>query len=154
MWIEREGFCILHVGIGTAMHIHIQRSRKHWRFQTVSTPPTSSSRRDAAFASIFQFHSITVMNFVSADRIFCTYPHLTFSYFSIVNPGTMSYDAFDVLNVHGLRKYYEVQSFTYFPWPTSKVGEVPDIPYRFGGGRPSRRGYCLVLWASITLLIS
>ncbi|KIK22943.1 hypothetical protein PISMIDRAFT_47531, partial [Pisolithus microcarpus 441] len=34
------------------------------------------SQTSAAISPIFQFHSTAVMNFVSADTIFCCYPNL------------------------------------------------------------------------------
>ncbi|KAI5996541.1 hypothetical protein F5J12DRAFT_725564 [Pisolithus orientalis] len=34
-------------------------------------------KTSAAFSPLFQFHSTALMNFVSHDQIFCTYPSLT-----------------------------------------------------------------------------
>ena len=47
------------------------------------------SKRVAAAAPIFQFHSTIVMNFVSPSRYFCAYPALTFRGLSMVNPGPL-----------------------------------------------------------------
>ena len=47
------------------------------------------SKRVAAAAPIFQFHSTIVMNFVSPSRYFCAYPALTFHGLSMVNPGPL-----------------------------------------------------------------
>ncbi|KAI6101386.1 hypothetical protein EDD16DRAFT_1486555 [Pisolithus croceorrhizus] len=38
----------------------------------------------SALSLIFHFHSTAVMNFVSADTIFCTYPRLTLQQLSLV----------------------------------------------------------------------
>ncbi|KIK11917.1 hypothetical protein PISMIDRAFT_66221, partial [Pisolithus microcarpus 441] len=43
------------------------------------------SRTSAAISPIFQFHSTAVMNFISADTIFCCYPNLTLRLLSLVN---------------------------------------------------------------------
>lgn len=45
------------------------------------------SNSPATFMPIFQFHSTAVMNFVSPDRVFCAYPHLTFRGLSMINHG-------------------------------------------------------------------
>ncbi|KIO04731.1 hypothetical protein M404DRAFT_57431, partial [Pisolithus tinctorius Marx 270] len=39
----------------------------------------------AAVSPIFEFHSTTMMNFISADHIFCAYPALTLHLMSLVN---------------------------------------------------------------------
>ncbi|KIO10314.1 hypothetical protein M404DRAFT_92271, partial [Pisolithus tinctorius Marx 270] len=44
------------------------------------------SNTDVVVSPIFQFHSTVVMNFVSADHIFCAYPTLTLWGLSILNP--------------------------------------------------------------------
>ncbi|KAI6018987.1 hypothetical protein PISMIDRAFT_34993, partial [Pisolithus microcarpus 441] len=38
-----------------------------------------------ALSPIFQFHSTAVMNFISMDTIFCSYPRLTLQQLSMVN---------------------------------------------------------------------
>ncbi|KAI6011814.1 hypothetical protein PISMIDRAFT_69436, partial [Pisolithus microcarpus 441] len=43
------------------------------------------SRTSTALSPIFQFHSTVVMNFVSADTVFCSYPSLTLRRLSMVN---------------------------------------------------------------------
>ncbi|KIK18417.1 hypothetical protein PISMIDRAFT_37793, partial [Pisolithus microcarpus 441] len=43
------------------------------------------SKTTTALSPIFQFHSTAVMNFVSADTIFCSYPRLTLQQLSMVN---------------------------------------------------------------------
>ncbi|KAI6130705.1 hypothetical protein EDD16DRAFT_1446124, partial [Pisolithus croceorrhizus] len=43
------------------------------------------SRTPAAISPIFQFHSTALMNFISADTIFCCYPKLTLHYVSMAN---------------------------------------------------------------------
>ncbi|KAI6014254.1 hypothetical protein BKA83DRAFT_4036601, partial [Pisolithus microcarpus] len=43
------------------------------------------SRTSTALSPIFQFHSTVVMNFVSADTVFCGYPSLTLWQLSMAN---------------------------------------------------------------------
>ncbi|KAI6004663.1 hypothetical protein EDD15DRAFT_2155331 [Pisolithus albus] len=47
------------------------------------------SRTSTALTPIFQFHSTVVMNFVSADTFFCSYPRLTLRRLSMVNAGPL-----------------------------------------------------------------
>ena len=47
------------------------------------------SKKQAAAAPIFQFHSTAVMNFVTRDKLFCAYPELTFRGLSLVNGGPL-----------------------------------------------------------------
>ncbi|KAI6008576.1 hypothetical protein EDC04DRAFT_2515472, partial [Pisolithus marmoratus] len=42
-----------------------------------------------ALSPIFQFHSTTVMNFISADTIFCCYPTLMLCHQMLVNVGLL-----------------------------------------------------------------
>ena len=70
------------------------------------------SKTEAACAPIFQFHSIAVMNFFSAERIFYAHPKHTLAYLSMVNPGRVYCDAFQLDNIDALRKY-EKRGFTY-----------------------------------------
>ncbi|KAI6120915.1 hypothetical protein EDD16DRAFT_1444366, partial [Pisolithus croceorrhizus] len=43
----------------------------------------------SALSPIFHFHSTAVMNFVSADTVFCCYPRLTLRHLSLVNAGAL-----------------------------------------------------------------
>ncbi|KAI6036919.1 hypothetical protein BKA83DRAFT_112210, partial [Pisolithus microcarpus] len=63
------------------------------------------SRTSTALSPIFQFHSTAVMNFVSADTIFCSYPELMLRRLSMVNAGPLycSPDRRGVLDA--VRKY-------------------------------------------------
>ncbi|KAI6034745.1 hypothetical protein BKA83DRAFT_4043192, partial [Pisolithus microcarpus] len=63
------------------------------------------SRTSTALSPIFQFHSMAVMNFVSADTIFCSYPELTLRRLSMVNAGPLycSLDRHGILDA--VRKY-------------------------------------------------
>ncbi|KAI6152548.1 hypothetical protein BKA82DRAFT_142684 [Pisolithus tinctorius] len=58
-----------------------------------------------AVSPIFQFHSMAVMNLITADHIFCAYPALTLCGLSIVNPGTVYYGNFKVKHLKMLMKY-------------------------------------------------
>ncbi|KAG6908039.1 hypothetical protein DXG01_006401 [Tephrocybe rancida] len=40
---------------------------------------------DSAITPIFHFHSSVVMNFISADAVYCAYPELTFNWRNMVN---------------------------------------------------------------------
>ena len=48
----------------------------------------------ANIGPIFQFHSTTVMNFFSADHIFCAYPDLTLRLLARINPGPLYFGRF------------------------------------------------------------
>ena len=61
------------------------------------------------------FHSTAVMNFVTANGIFCAYPKLTLAYLSMVNPAPIYCDAFQLHTMDALRKY-ENRGFTYVSW--------------------------------------
>ncbi|KIO11585.1 hypothetical protein M404DRAFT_126231 [Pisolithus tinctorius Marx 270] len=63
------------------------------------------SNTDVAVSPIFQFHSTAVMNFISADHIFCAYPALTLQGLSILNPGSVYYGNFKVKHLKMLAKY-------------------------------------------------
>ena len=82
------------------------------------------SNTEAACAPIFQFHSTAVMNFFSAECIFCAYPKHTFAYLSMVNPGRVYCDAFQLDNMDALRKY-EDRGFTYVPWQNESTKAGP-----------------------------
>ncbi|KIN94092.1 hypothetical protein M404DRAFT_73349, partial [Pisolithus tinctorius Marx 270] len=43
------------------------------------------SKTSTALSPLFQFHSTAVMNFISADTIFCAYPNLTFNHCALIN---------------------------------------------------------------------
>ncbi|KIN95877.1 hypothetical protein M404DRAFT_73173, partial [Pisolithus tinctorius Marx 270] len=43
------------------------------------------SRMSTALSPLFQFHSTAVMNFISADTIFCAYPNLMFNHCALIN---------------------------------------------------------------------
>ncbi|KIO05486.1 hypothetical protein M404DRAFT_140798 [Pisolithus tinctorius Marx 270] len=70
------------------------------------------SNTEVAVSPIFQFHSTAVMNFISADHIFCAYPALTLRGLSIVNPGVVYYGNFKVRYLKTLAKY-SLRGFRY-----------------------------------------
>ncbi|KAI6010747.1 hypothetical protein F5J12DRAFT_698907, partial [Pisolithus orientalis] len=43
------------------------------------------SRTSSVLSPIFQFHSTTIMNFFSANSLFCTYPSLTLCHCTMIN---------------------------------------------------------------------
>ncbi|KAI6043799.1 hypothetical protein EDC04DRAFT_2537182, partial [Pisolithus marmoratus] len=63
------------------------------------------SRTVTALSPIFQFHSTAVMNFVSTDTIFCSYPKLTLCLLSMVNAGPLYYSSHKCGIIEGIRKY-------------------------------------------------
>ncbi|KAI6100726.1 hypothetical protein EDD16DRAFT_1496369 [Pisolithus croceorrhizus] len=59
----------------------------------------------SAPSPIFHFHSTAVMNFISADTIFCTYPRLTLQQLSLMNAGAL-YDGGDMDDIgDAVQKY-------------------------------------------------
>lgn len=63
------------------------------------------SRTSTALSPIFQFHSTVVMNFVSADTVFCGYPTLTLRGLSMVNAGPLYYSADKRPILSAMQKY-------------------------------------------------
>ncbi|KAI5987723.1 hypothetical protein EDD15DRAFT_2173323, partial [Pisolithus albus] len=63
------------------------------------------SRTSAAISPIFQFHSTVVMNFVSADTVFCCYPNLTLRLLSLVNAGPLYNGLFSMTTMDAMWKY-------------------------------------------------
>ena len=80
------------------------------------------SKTESTCTPIFQFHSTAVMNFFNADGIFCAYPNHTLAYLSMVNPGRVYCDTFQLDNMDALRKY-ENRGFTYVPWPNESTND-------------------------------
>ncbi|KIN98992.1 hypothetical protein M404DRAFT_77001, partial [Pisolithus tinctorius Marx 270] len=66
----------------------------------------------ASIAPVFQFHTTAVMNFVSADRIFCAYPALTMRARSHVNPTLLYNGGLHRKAIAPLRKYMS-RGFTF-----------------------------------------
>ena len=115
-WIARQGYCISHVGERAGnVYLYATMEQKLRFSNGLRTIEIVVSKTEAACAPIFQFHSTAVMNFFSAERIFCAYPKHTFAYLSMVNPGRVYCDAFQLDNMDALRKY-EDRGFTYVPW--------------------------------------
>ncbi|KAI6016581.1 hypothetical protein PISMIDRAFT_117744, partial [Pisolithus microcarpus 441] len=63
------------------------------------------SATSVALSPIFYFHSMAVMNFVSTDTIYCSYPRLTFQHLSLVNAGALYYGGHTDDIVDAMRKY-------------------------------------------------
>ncbi|KIN95175.1 hypothetical protein M404DRAFT_166472, partial [Pisolithus tinctorius Marx 270] len=64
----------------------------------------------AAVSPIFKFHSTAVMNFISADYIFCAYLMLTLDLMLMVNAGPLYFEPFRFKTMCALEKYV-AQSF-------------------------------------------
>ncbi|KAI6138608.1 hypothetical protein BKA82DRAFT_4020817 [Pisolithus tinctorius] len=80
----------------------------------------------ASIAPVFQFHTTAVMNFVSADRIFCAYPALTMRARSHVNPTLLYNGGLHRKAIAPLRKYMS-RGFTFEPYACrNKTRAVTD----------------------------
>ncbi|KAG1812784.1 uncharacterized protein BJ212DRAFT_1199556, partial [Suillus subaureus] len=58
-----------------------------------------------AAAPIFQFHSTVIMNFISAECIFCAYPMWTLNMAGLIHPRMYKQDATNLTTISGLAKY-------------------------------------------------
>ena len=115
-WIARQGYCISHIGARNGNTYLFSTMEQRLRFSNgVHTIEIIVSKTEAACAPIFHFHSTAVMNFVTANGIFCAYPKLTLAYLSMVNPAPIYCDAFQLHTMDALRKY-ENRGFTYVSW--------------------------------------
>ncbi|KIN94264.1 hypothetical protein M404DRAFT_168767 [Pisolithus tinctorius Marx 270] len=63
------------------------------------------SRSASALSPIFHFHSTAVMNFFSADSLFCTYPSLTLRHRSMINTASLRQRTFSPSSMQALLKY-------------------------------------------------
>ncbi|KAI6139234.1 hypothetical protein BKA82DRAFT_69917, partial [Pisolithus tinctorius] len=63
------------------------------------------SRTASALSPIFQFHSTAVMNFFSANSLYCVYPSLTLRHRAMVNTTSLRQRAFTPANIQALLKY-------------------------------------------------
>jgi len=63
------------------------------------------SSTDCAVLPIFQFHSTAVMNFITGNSIFCTYPSLTFCGLSMISASTLYNGSFSPVGMKALLKY-------------------------------------------------
>ncbi|KIO12232.1 hypothetical protein M404DRAFT_40957, partial [Pisolithus tinctorius Marx 270] len=60
-----------------------------------------------AVSPIFRYHSTALMNFISHDCIFCTYPKLTLKQCSFVNPFVIFSQALKRSTLEALLKYHD-----------------------------------------------
>lgn len=67
----------------------------------------------SAIAPIFQFHSTIVMNFISADVVFCGYPVWTLNMLGLIHPRTYKQNGTNYATIKGLAKYME-RGFTLY----------------------------------------
>ncbi|KIO00531.1 hypothetical protein M404DRAFT_963360 [Pisolithus tinctorius Marx 270] len=81
------------------------------------------SRTSTALSPLFQFHSTAVMNFISADTIFCAYPNLTFDHRALINPHPNYYGLIGFKTMAALQKYAS-QGFEFV-----KCEEFHHLPY-------------------------
>ncbi|KAI6024934.1 hypothetical protein BKA83DRAFT_4024580, partial [Pisolithus microcarpus] len=63
------------------------------------------SATSVVLSPIFQFHSTAIMNFVSADTIFCSYPRLTFQHLSLLNAAAVYYSRHMGHIIDAMQKY-------------------------------------------------
>ncbi|KAI5987148.1 hypothetical protein F5J12DRAFT_728579, partial [Pisolithus orientalis] len=68
------------------------------------------SKTSSALSPIFQFHSTVVMNFFTADSLFCVYPTLTLHHHALIN--TTSLHSCTLTPSHMLALFkYKLQGF-------------------------------------------
>ncbi|KAG1734241.1 uncharacterized protein EDB91DRAFT_1084144 [Suillus paluster] len=67
----------------------------------------------SAISPIFQFHSTIVMNFISAEAVFCAYPGWTLDMAGLVHPRMYKQNATNFATVKGLAKYMQ-RGFTVY----------------------------------------
>ncbi|KIO05049.1 hypothetical protein M404DRAFT_66704, partial [Pisolithus tinctorius Marx 270] len=63
------------------------------------------SRTSSALSPIFQFHSTAVMNFFTADSLFCVYPSLTLHHRALINTASLRNRTFPPSHMQALLKY-------------------------------------------------
>ncbi|KAI6156794.1 hypothetical protein BKA82DRAFT_75165, partial [Pisolithus tinctorius] len=63
------------------------------------------SRSASALSPIFQFHSMVMMNFFSADSLYCAYPSLTLRHHAMVNTASLHQHTFSASSIQALLKY-------------------------------------------------
>ncbi|KAG1797591.1 hypothetical protein EV424DRAFT_1546566 [Suillus variegatus] len=59
----------------------------------------------SAVAPIFQFHNTAIMNFISAEAIFCAYPVWTLNMAGLIHPRMYKQNATNLATISGLAKY-------------------------------------------------
>ncbi|KIO09176.1 hypothetical protein M404DRAFT_935145 [Pisolithus tinctorius Marx 270] len=63
------------------------------------------SRMSSALSPIFQFHSTAVMNFFTANSLFCAYPSLTLHHRALINTASLCNCTFPPSHMQALLKY-------------------------------------------------
>ncbi|KIO08013.1 hypothetical protein M404DRAFT_38544, partial [Pisolithus tinctorius Marx 270] len=63
------------------------------------------SKTSSALSPIFQFHSTAVMNFFTADSLFCAYPSLTLHHRALINTASLRGRTFTPSHMLALIKY-------------------------------------------------
>ncbi|KIO09239.1 hypothetical protein M404DRAFT_57819, partial [Pisolithus tinctorius Marx 270] len=63
------------------------------------------SKTTSALSPIFQFHSTAVMNFFTANSLFCAYPSLTLRHRAMINTASLHERTFSPSHIHALLKY-------------------------------------------------
>ncbi|KAI6146393.1 hypothetical protein BKA82DRAFT_125716 [Pisolithus tinctorius] len=106
MLLECEGYVIvhehsMHTGPYGSSSICAIVSFSNFR-QSIDVIVSSTA---AAVSPIFEFHSTAVMNFITADNIFCAYPTLTLHLLSMVNAGPLYFEPFGFKTRCALKKY-------------------------------------------------
>ncbi|KAI6002357.1 hypothetical protein F5J12DRAFT_723006 [Pisolithus orientalis] len=93
---------------GTSIYSVHAFSKGHYKIDVII------SVNAASITPVFQFHTTAVMNFVSADCIFCTYPALTMWVCSHVNPMLLYNSGLHCKAIAPLQKYMS-HGFTFKP---------------------------------------
>lgn len=73
----------------------------------------------SAVAPIFQFHNTAIMNFISAEAIFCAYPVWTLNMAGLIHPRMYKQNATNLATITGLTKYMK-RGFSLY----SDIGEL------------------------------
>ena len=71
-----------------------------------------------AVSPIFDFHSTAIMNFISADSIFSTYPSLTFQGLTMINGAQLYNGSLCAVGMAALKKYKE-RGFKFISCPAA-----------------------------------
>ncbi|KAI6153940.1 hypothetical protein BKA82DRAFT_23163 [Pisolithus tinctorius] len=103
--LEREGYVVMHqcsveagpYGSSSICSV-VSFSNMHRSIDVIVSSTV------AAVSPIFEFHSTAVMNFITADNIFCAYPMLTLELMSMVNAGPLYFEAFGFRTMCALEK--------------------------------------------------
>ena len=123
-------FQITHLLEKKGYHIHNEDSKDHPTYSSsgifsVVTFTNKHNKIDVVISTlpcgaspIFNFHSTAIMNFISADSIFCAYPSLTFQGLSMINSTQLYNGTLSHVSMTALKKY-KARGFNFVSCPTA-----------------------------------